>query len=260
MRSENQSWLLRKSPSLRFSLKSILFVVLGNCIWFGWVTDSALQESRAVETLVSQCVKIDFTADYPMSIRRPFPKWFRSCLPSSFQQMANKAFSYGNCIENLAPLGKLRGLQILVLEGKACNDISALEGLPLSKVYFHDTAIVDLRPIRGCSTLYVLDIVDTPVTDISPLATCPNIFGICLLGTEVTDISCLRNTSTLELVHIQDSPVKDLTLLKNLPNLSRATFSPSADYGQIAILKDSLPNCDIRVTTKQKYRRADRSN
>ena len=77
--------------------------------------------------------------------------------------MANKAFSYGNCIENLAPLGKLRGLQILVLEGKACNDISALEGLPLSKVYFHDTAIVDLRPIRGCSTLYVLDIVDTPL-------------------------------------------------------------------------------------------------
>ena len=255
---KSKPWLLRQLLRFRFGLKSILLGVLITCTWLGWVTHSAFQESEAVDTLMSQGVKIDFDDDYRISLRRPFPMWLRPYLPKPFQQMAHKAFSYGNCLPDLSPLGKLRGLQILVLEGKDCEDISVLQGLPLCKVYFHDTAIVDLSPLQSCPTLYVLDMVDTPVTDISPLAGCPQIFGICLLGTEVTDISCLRNTMSLERIRIQDSPVADLCHLKDLRNLSRATFSPNTDPAQIALLESSLPTCDIRVSTEQKYRRADR--
>ncbi len=163
----------------------------------------------------------------------------------------------GTGVQSIEPL---RGLPLRVLDLGFCkdvDDISALAGMPLTKLILEGTSVADLTPLAGMS-LELLYLQDTPVTDLSVIQKMPlkelNLKGVSisditpfaemplstlwLLETNVSDISPLNGMS-LESLDVQDTAVSDLSALVHMTTLRRLNIAGTrvSDVGPVTGLK-----------------------
>ena len=93
-------------------------------------------------------------------------------------------------------------------------DLSALEGLPISRLSLAHTKALDITSLKRMP-LVILDLTDTPVRNLEPLSGLP-LSILRLANTRVEDLTPLA-TLPLEELDISDTAVADLTPLERLP-------------------------------------------
>jgi Flp pilus assembly protein TadD len=130
------------------------------------------------------------------------------------------------------------------------EDISMLQGAPLSRLTLMHTSITNLEPLRGMALKW-LRIQGTKVSDLSPLQGMP-IESLQISGTPVTDLSpvrgmplklvmmtnCkgitnvepLRGITTIETIVLPPN-VKDFGFFRNEPQLQRISFKYDKAHG-----------------------------
>lgn len=162
----------------------------------------------------------------------------------------------GDAID-LTPLGKLRKLDTLYIEGYTQSlsplaglslqrlhawglndpDLSALKGMPLQTLNCGMSEVRDLSPLKG-SPIWQLCLNFTVVDDLSPLAGMP-LKHLMIAHTKVTDLSPLKGMP-LEVLEMEEAPVQDTSVVATLP-LKRLgiSFDPirDADLTTIATLE-----------------------
>jgi len=93
-------------------------------------------------------------------------------------------------------------------------DLSALEGLPITRLSLAHTKALDITPLKRMP-LSSLDLTDTPVRNLEPLSGLP-LGTLRLANTRVEDLTPLA-TLPLEELDISDTAVADLMPLERLP-------------------------------------------
>lgn len=123
----------------------------------------------------------------------------------------------------LAGLAPLKGLPITELSiwcwnwnGKHCDgDLSALRGMPLTRINAGGSMIQSLEPLRG-APLVELCLNQTSVKDLSPLSEMHSLRILTLAETSVEDLTPLAGLRLKEL-ELADCRVKDLSALEQMP-------------------------------------------
>lgn len=161
----------------------------------------------------------------------------------------------------LASLAPLKGLPLTELSIWCWNwggtyadgDLSALYGMPLTRVNLGGSLIQGLEPLRA-SPIVDLCLNLSTVKDLSPLADMPSLRSLAfadtkveditplaglklreleLGNTQVTDISALQNVP-LQILSIEELELTDYSALKKLPLLSlRMDYDPIWDSGKL---------------------------
>lgn len=108
------------------------------------------------------------------------------------------------------------GLCTLDLRHRNLTDLSILNKVPLTGLNIANTAVSDLTPLKGRTTLTYLDIGDTKVSDLSPLSGLP-LTGLIVRNTQVSDLSPLSGMKLeiLDILNCKD--VTDLSPLSGMP-------------------------------------------
>ncbi len=189
---------------LRFSLRTLLLLTTGVCVYLGWLVSSARDQRLAVQAIEDQRgdVYYDFELDEEAELiddaQPPGPAWLRERIDRHLiDNVAYVSFEYVG-IQDVSSLTKLRKLRKLDL----------------------DTAkIRDLRPLAGLTRLEWLFLANTPIHDISPLAELHDLRTLVLRNTQVSDLSALRELTELRQLYLQDSQVEDLKPLAGLTEL-----------------------------------------
>ncbi|HEX2091495.1 MAG TPA: leucine-rich repeat domain-containing protein [Longimicrobiaceae bacterium] len=111
------------------------------------------------------------------------------------------------------------------------------------------TAISDLSPLRGLTSLKSLDIAETQVSDLSPLRELTALSSFDISGTQVSDLSPLRELTALSSLTISGTQVSDLSPLRELTKLTSLTisFTPVSDLSPLRELT-ALSSLDITDT------------
>jgi len=120
-------------------------------------------------------------------------------------------------VADLSPLSglPLRELSLWCWDGKSGDgDLSALTGMPLTRLQMGGSVIRNLEPLKGMP-LVELCLNPTPVDDLSPLEGMP-LKVLTLSETNVEDLSPLSGLELTEL-ELSDSRIRDLTPLGGLP-------------------------------------------
>ena len=168
MSSSNRRWF-------RFSLRTLLIIVTGLCIFLG-VTAKQIHDRRAAISAIDA-----FGGGYSILIEGP--EWLRNLVEDEklFWNLGRVSFS------------------------------SDLDGYDPSHP-FDDDALRDIIPyINRFSHFYILHLVSLPVTDngLSHLKTLKNLKQVLLINMQVTDegLKILAEIESLEYIWIQDTAV-----------------------------------------------------
>jgi len=127
---------------------------------------------------------------------------------------------------NLTPVGKtvrsleiLRGMPIthlrLALSGKGeVEDLSPLDGMPLTQLSFSYNRVSDLSPLAGMA-LTILSFDNNRVSDLSPLAGMP-LTRLSIQSNQIGDLSPLTGMA-LTILHFGNNRISDLSPLAGMP-------------------------------------------
>ncbi len=151
-------------------------------------------------------------------------------------------------VSDISPVRAFVGLKTLNCSGSDASnwllaDLTPLQGMQLTTLYFSFTKVSDLSPLKGMP-LKNLHFVRTRVTDLLPLKEMP-LESLNISGSTVTDLSSIRGMP-LTNVQCYDTSVSDLSPLEDskhlkLLNVVRTHVTPAA----VAALQKALPSCKI---------------
>ena len=161
----------------------------------------------------------------------------------------------------LAGLGPLKGLPITELriwcwnwKGKHCDgDLSALRGMPLTRLNaggsviknleplreaplvdlcLNQTSVTDLSPLSGIQSLRILTLAETPVEDLTPLAGL-KLRELELADCRVRDIAALEHMP-LQILSILNLEIENYSAIQNMPLMSlRMNYDPIRDIAKL---------------------------
>ncbi len=152
-------------------------------------------------------------------------------------------FSSAHKLVDLSPLRALSKLQSLVLSTtQELEDLSPLEGLPLSSLHLHLNKVTSLAPLKGLP-LTSLVISFTPVEDLSPIAGM-RLQKLVLHACRPKDLAVLRGLPVTEL-HIGALGVRDFSPLQGLP-VQKLELS-GGFMSDFTLLKD-MPLTELRCS------------
>lgn len=267
----HRSTLSKNSPTpkrrwFRFSLKTLLIVVVLSSLLLGWLgleIQQAERQSQAVEEIqkTGAWVVYDWDLDDDGNAtwkgRPPVPEWltewtgvdlFGDVVGVTFGQVTDAQ------LEHVKTLTDLRWLD---LHDTQVTD-AGLEHLKrltnLHKLWLWGTQITDagLEYVKGFTTLQSLALGDTQVTDagLDHLKGLTKLETLNLSGTQITDVGLqhLKGLTNLKWLNLANTQITDVGLehLEELTNVQELYLSGTQVTGSgIEELRKSLPNCRI---------------
>jgi internalin A len=139
----------------------------------------------------------------------------------------------------------------LSFQRTALVDLAPLSGLSsLQTLRLGGTSVNDLAPLSGLSSLQTLNLSDTSVNDLSPLSGLSSLQTLNLSGTSVSDLAPLSGLSSLQELRLSSPSVSDLTPLSGLSSLKHLFLHRTAvSKANFAALRKALPNTEILTSS-----------
>ena len=137
----------------------------------------------------------------------------------------------------LKNLSAIQGLKLTKLEcsGNPLSDLSPLKGMSLTKLGCRETMVADLWALENMPLWYLM-LESCPVSDLSPLKNLP-LKSLFISRTRVADLSPLSQVRLAQL-HCNDSSVVDLSVVKQMPLREIwCDFEPERDSGILRSIK-----------------------
>ena len=133
-------------------------------------------------------------------------------------------------------------LRVLILDGTAVSDVSALASLTnLERLYLGWTGVSDVSALASLTNLEGLWLGRTDVSDVSALAGLTNLEWLFLSDTAVSDVSALASLTNLEWLSLNNTGVSDVSALAGLINLEWLSLNNTAVSDVSPLLGLSLP-------------------
>ncbi len=191
---------------------------------------------------------------------------FRKCAKNIASLSFRGSFSNLSDISEMKTFTRLEGTD---LGDTQIPDLEPLRDLPLTWLRVGRTPIASLEPLRGKTSLTLLDI-DCFTGDLAPVATLVNLTNLSAMATNITDLSLLapltqlahlslQTTAITDLKPLIGKPLTHLTIshlrtdkavslkpLEQLPHLrSLYLYGTKVDEAEVASLQKALPNLYI---------------
>ena len=120
-------------------------------------------------------------------------------------------------VESSRHFPAIEPISLVQLSGTQVSDLRPLAALPALRALKIDlSGAIDLGPLRGLTTLKVLNVSGTHVSDLSPLAGLSGLEELEFMDTEVTDLSPLKRLTALRSLGAGESFVQDIGPLAGL--------------------------------------------
>lgn len=221
-----------KRRILRFTLRSLLLLMLIVCIALGWKVERARKQREAVIWIRSMggSVAYEYQRDNRghriTNAEPPVPKWL-------VKQLGIDLFDEVVYVE--------------LVDAKQVGDVSRLAWLTsLEELSLYRTPVSDLKPLSDLKRLEVLGISDTQVRDLTPLSGLTNLKRLYFWGTQVNDVTPLSSLVNLEHLDLWDRKVHDVTPFFGLTNLRSLHLKRKhVTKEEFAMLREALPRCLI---------------
>lgn len=107
----------------------------------------------------------------------------------------------------------------LDIQGKNIQDIGGIQNLTNLRMFYSNSKISDLSPLKELTSLTDLSLNDAQITDISPLKNLTNLQQLYLVYNRISDISVLKGLTNLQELDLIDNEISDISALRNLVNL-----------------------------------------
>ncbi|MCH7727435.1 MAG: leucine-rich repeat domain-containing protein [Planctomycetes bacterium] len=213
----------------QFSLRTFFVLLTVACVWFGWQTQRARRQQRAVAAVRENSGTVYYNYEFERWYKSPTeehsPTWFEQIVGIDFTCDVVRVDLNASPVSDVSFLAGLASVRTLHLIGNQVSDITALSHMKdLETLYLTDTPVSNLAPLAELSHLRRLDLNNTPVVDITPLAGLKNLEQLHLHFTQVHDVSALAGLTNLQYLNLVNTQV------------SREQFEK---------LQQALPNCDI---------------
>ncbi len=128
-------------------------------------------------------------------------------------------------------LGKLSGLELLLLPQNSISDISSLRELSnLRLLDLSNNKVSDILPLTSLSSLAWLRLEKNPIYKLPDLGGLANLSRLLLRKISISDIAGLRNLVGLKQLDLSENEITDISHLKNLINIEELNLG----YNQIA--------------------------
>ncbi|HEY2839975.1 MAG TPA: hypothetical protein VGJ26_12545 [Pirellulales bacterium] len=187
----------------RFSLRTLLFIVIVIAIPLAWIArerrQSSYEEQIADSFSNSGRAINEFGGAYDLWELQNQPQgWWkdlaRRVMGDRLIQAGPPTFDFND----LTPISASSNLQVL---------------------YLHETSVSDLTPLVGQSNLLILLIMSTQVSDLTPLAELKRLQELYLYETPVRELAPLARLKNLRILSFSATQVGDLTPLAGLTKL-----------------------------------------
>jgi hypothetical protein len=248
-----------KSRFLRFSLRTLLVVMLVVCVTLGWKVEKTRKQREAVAWVEECGGEVDNEYEWD-KVKPHGPKWLRDQLGVDFfDDVVSVSIhgSYDSDVTPLAgsdvtPLAGLRNLERLDLSFSQVSDVTPLAGLRnLKWLYLSSTQVSDVTPLAGLRNLERLDLSSTQVSDVTPLAGLRNLKWLYLRDTQVSDVTPLAGLRNLERLYLSFTQVSDVTPLAGLRNLKWLYLSSTqVSQEEYEMIQQALPKCRIQMASE----------
>jgi len=151
---------------------------------------------------------------------------------------------HGDGLQDVSPLRALSNIHSIVSRNKnfALADLSPMQGMKLTEVVLHYSAVSDLMPLRGMKLVHLDCTASQNLADLSPLQGMP-LRMLSIPNTKVNDLSPLKGMK-LDYLNCEGTAVSDLSPLEGMP-LSTLDIT-NTDVSNISPLK-GLPLKEIRL-------------
>jgi len=127
---------------------------------------------------------------------------------------------------DLEPLSSLTKLEALQLDGMRVKALAPLGGLTsLKSIGFNNTDVDDLAPLVGLTNLEHLECGNSAIGDLAPLAGLTHLQELGLKGTRVTDLTPLASLTNLTDLDLSNTSVKEVSPLAGLARLNRLVLA-----------------------------------
>ena len=248
----------------RFSLRTLLVVVVLLCLPLGWFAArlrDAERQRKAVEAIraAGGAVKYDYQEAGGWGAEPNAPAWLREVVGDDFFSDVVEVHLLGTTFgdESMEHLKRLTNLNGLGLNDTQVTDagLDHIKRLPsLEALYLGGTDVTDagLKSLKGLKTLEVLSLCDTEVADagLVHLQTMTNLKSLVLSRTQVTDagLEYIKGLTHLEDLVLSETQITDAGLmhLNGLTNLRTMLLSDTQVTEEgIEELRKALPNCGI---------------
>jgi Leucine-rich repeat (LRR) protein len=162
----------------------------------------------------------------PVAWKNLFSGQFKIDSPPTREQLHTILFldsltiTDNNPIVDLSPIGMIKGLKTLSINGTQVNSLQPLASLTdLEVLKCNQNPVSDLTPISGLSKLLILDIENTPVAKLDPVIKMPDLKSLNASGTQIKSIDPVKSLMKLEDLKINNTSIKSLKPLLELPKL-----------------------------------------
>jgi internalin A len=215
--------------SVRFSLRSLFFLVLLIGGWLGWIVHRARVQRDAVAVIERAGGKAWYDWEWqngnPVPNGRPrWPKWLVDRIGVDYFGHVTTVFARHSSDAELAHIGNLSRLEYLILGESPVTDaglvhlerLNNLRALNLQ----HNTNVSDagLVHLKSLTSLRELGLGDTAVSDagLVHIKRMPHLTALGLEGTNVGDAGLvhLKSLTTLQVLSLGDAPVTDAGVRK----------------------------------------------
>ena len=213
----------------RFSLRTLLVLVVILAIPLGWIAKERRQSQREQEI----AEQLRNQGNHSVVLGGPYDKlhladtqgWWRNLARTVLGARIEVIGAHGPGLQDLSPLAGLTNLECLEIPFTQVSDLKPIAGLTtLQNVSLSNTHVSDLTPLVGLKHLQILRIDRTRVSDLTPLASIITLRYVSIDGTQVSDF-------------------RPLASLKYLQRLDLMNMEVSGK--QIAALQQALPDCII---------------
>ena len=237
----------------RFSLRTLLVLMIVLAIPLGWIAKERRQSAREHET--AESIKDAFEVSFycgpfdSLELReqgKPQGFW-----PDLAKHLLGERIPWISSIRpelsNIEPLRRLSSLQLVSLSGTQVSDLRPIAELGhLRWLYLDGTQVSELSSLAGLSHLMHLDISYTQVSELRALGSLTTLERLRIHHTGVTDLTPLADLTNLRVLELHHTEVRDLTPLFSLNKLKELDLTGiSVSIDQIAALRNALPNCKV---------------
>lgn len=220
-----------KRRFLRFSLRTLVVLMLIICVALGWKVQQARNQRETVAWILQSGGSFYYDhqlyddGDAVPNPQPPGPKWLTELLGVDYLDSVVEVSLSETEVVDVATLAVLTNVEGLSLWYSQVSDVSPLADLArLERLVLSGSPVTDLTPLGGLTNLKRLFLSSTPVTDLTPLGGLTNLEHLDLQDTQVRDVRTLARLKSLRYLFLGDTPVS------------------KEDY---EMLKKALPNCDI---------------
>ena len=257
----------RRRRFLRYSLRTMLVVVLVLSVWLGWMANLARRQRNAVKRATELGASMAFAFQLDERdrwIRDPqpwAPDWLRSAVGEDyFRRIAIVNFDEGSdptdgdlaLLENFPDLRQLTLTDRRKITDEGLRYIAPLKQLTVLTLRGTQVRGPGLHHISDLENLELLTFDHTPLTDegLRHLKNLTNLYLLHLSDTKITDegLPYLAHLTSLESLDLSNTDVSDAGLkhLVGLKRLKRISLSgTNVTKNGVAELQAALPNCQI---------------